>query len=263
MNGFILVFDMVLVLAAERRLAADRAAAGGPARSRQSRPVAECPARSRRPPPVVRYPSAAGNPPRPWAAAVPWPGAWALADGKMLAKCVPQRPTVARYRRGAFPGGDPWQFFHFMRSRRGLGREKRQFAATYRRHSSKTSRLWQDMRAVHPKSPANGRSGMHRANTLPRRGPFRCASPSNHARRADLAVVRRSPGAGPYAWKVGVGLRKRTPYCCRRSRVPARHLVAFCGGCLSRSRAPRPAARRDRPALQPMPRPLSVGSGFP
>ena len=90
-----------------------------------------------------------------------------LADGKMLAKCVPQRPTVARYRRGAFPGGDPWQLFRFMRSRRGLGREKRQFVATYHRHASKTSWLRQDMRAMHPKSPANGRSGMHRVKILP------------------------------------------------------------------------------------------------
>ena len=186
MNGFILVFGMVLVLAVERRFAADRAL-----------PAAQL---------------AAGSP-RPWAAAVPWPGARALADGKMLAKCVlPASDSgkisprcvfglsaMAVFRRDAFPGGDPWQLFRFMRSRRGLGREKRQFAATYRRHASKTSWLWQDMRAVHPKSPANGRSGMHRANILPGRGPFRCAGPSNHTRRADLAVVRRSPGAGPYA----------------------------------------------------------------
>ena len=102
---------------------------------------------------------------------------WALADGKMLAKCVPQRPTVARYRRGAFSGGDPWQLFRFMRSRRGLGREKRQFAATYRRHASKTSWLRQDMRAVHPKSPANGRSGMHRAKILPGGAPFAAWAP--------------------------------------------------------------------------------------
>ena len=135
---------------------------------------------------------------------------------QMLAECVPQRPTVARSRRdafsgcrlwryfavvrfrggpvvarlcrGAFPGGDPWQLFRFMRSRRGLGREKRQFVATYRRRASKTGWLRQDMRAMHPKSPANGRSGMHCANILPGRGPFRCACPSNHARRADLAI---------------------------------------------------------------------------
>ena len=78
-----------------------------------------------------------------------------------------------------------------MRSRKGLGREERQFAATYRRHASKMSWLRQDIRAVHPKSPANGRSGMHRANILPGRGPFRCAGPSDHARRADLATPRR------------------------------------------------------------------------
>ena len=115
----------------------------------------------------------------------------AAGHGKMLAKCVPRRPTVARYRRGAFSGGDPWQLFRFMRSRRGLGREKRQFAATYRRHVSKMSWLRQDIRAMHPKSPANGRSRMHRAKILPRRGHFRCAGPSNHARRADLATPRR------------------------------------------------------------------------
>ena len=97
-------------------------------------------------------------------------------------------PVVARLCRGAFPGGDPWQLFRFMRSRRGLGREKRQFVATYRRRASKTGWLRQDMRAMHPKSPANGRSGMHCANILPGRGPFRCACPSNHARRADLAI---------------------------------------------------------------------------
>ena len=91
----------------------------------------------------------------------------ALADGKMLANCALRRPTVARYRRGAFPGGDPWQLFRFMRSRRGFGREKRPFLAAYRRRASETSRLRQDMRAVHPKSAANGRSGMHGANILP------------------------------------------------------------------------------------------------
>ena len=100
-------------------------------------------------------------------------------------------PVVARLCRGAFPGGDPWRLFHFMRSRRGLGREKRQFAATYRRHASETSWLWQDMRAVYPKSPANRRRRIHRAKILPGRGPFRCAGPSDHARRAGLAVVRR------------------------------------------------------------------------
>ena len=234
MNGFILVFGMVLVLAAERRLVADRAAVGGPARSRQSPPVGGGS-------PVAGCPGA-----RRWQNAREMRSP-ASDSGNISTPCVPQRPAVARYRRDAFPGGDPWRLFHFMRSRRGLGREKRPFLAIYRRHASETSWLWQDMRAVHPKSPANGRSGMHRANTLPRRGPFRCAGPSDHARRADLAVVRRSPGAGPYAWKVGAGSRNRTPHCCRRSRVLARHLVAFCGGSLSRSK--RLALRYAAPAV--------------
>ena len=98
---------------------------------------------------------------------------------------------MARSRRDAFPGGDPWQLFRFMCSRGSLGREKHQFVATYRRRASEMSWLRQDMRAMHPKSPANGRSGMHRAKILPGRGPFRCAGPSDHARREDLATPRR------------------------------------------------------------------------
>ena len=54
--------------------------------------------------------------------------------------------------------------------------------------------LWQDMRAVHPKCPANRRRRIHRAKTLPGRAPFRCTDPSNHARRANLAIVRRMRG---------------------------------------------------------------------
>ena len=49
--------------------------------------------------------------------------------------------------------------------------------------------LWQDMRAMYPKSPANRRWRIHHVNILPGRGPFRCTSPSNHARRADLATI--------------------------------------------------------------------------
>ena len=54
--------------------------------------------------------------------------------------------------------------------------------------------LWQDMRAMHPKCPANRRRRIHRAKILPGRGPFRCTNPSNHARRADLATIQRSQG---------------------------------------------------------------------
>ena len=77
----------------------------------------------------------------------------ALDDGKMLAKCVPPafdsdkvlarcvpgRFAVARFRRGAFPGVNPWQVLRSMHPKSGLGRENRQFAARFARHASKTS----------------------------------------------------------------------------------------------------------------------------
>ena len=127
----------------------------------------------------------------------------ALDDGKMLARCVPQRPTVtglrpnallawlavAIYSRGAFPSALPWQVLRSMHPESGLGRENRQFVAAYCRRVFKMSRLWQDMRAMYPKCPANRLSGIHRARILPRRGSFRCTGPSNHARRANLAIL--------------------------------------------------------------------------
>ena len=102
-------------------------------------------------------------------------------------------------------GGWRWQDFALMRSRAAIrgkffascipkvasGRKKRSFLATYRRRVSKMSWRWQDMRAMYPKSPANRRRRIHRANILPGKGPFRCTDPSNHAYRAVLAIRRR------------------------------------------------------------------------
>ena len=120
------------------------------------------------------------------------------SDGdKVLARCVPGRFAVARFRRGAFPGGNPWQVLRSMHPERGLGRENRQFVARFARHASEMSWLWQDMRAMHPKSPANRRRRIHRVNILPGRGPFRCTGPSNHARRANLAIQRRRSALAP------------------------------------------------------------------
>ena len=118
----------------------------------------------------------------------------APGDGRICAKCVLGRLVVARFRHGAFPGVNPWQFFHSMYPKRGLGRENRLFLARYSRRASEMSWLWQDMRAMHPKCPANRRRRIHRAKILPGRGPFCCTGPSNHARRANLAIVRRMRG---------------------------------------------------------------------
>ena len=121
----------------------------------------------------------------------------ALTDGKMPVKCIPGRLAMARLRPDAFPGGNPWQVLRSMHPESGLGRENRQFAARFARHASEMSWLWQDIRAMHPKSPANRRRRIHRAKILPGRGPFRCTDPSNHARRADLAIRRRRTTLAP------------------------------------------------------------------
>ena len=84
---------------------------------------------------------------------------------------------MARYRSDASPSCRPWQDCAPMRSRRGLGQEKRQFVAIYRRHVFRLSYFWQDMRAMHPKSPAKCRWGIHRANILPPRGVFAVRRP--------------------------------------------------------------------------------------
>ena len=117
--------------------------------------------------------------------------------GKISPRCVPGRLPMEKCSRNASPGGNPWQFFHSMYPKRGLGREKGGFVARFARHASKTSWLWQDVRAMYPKSPANRRRRIHRAKILPGRGPFRCTDPSNHARRADLAIRRRRTTLAP------------------------------------------------------------------
>ena len=245
-----------------------RSAAGGPARSRQSRPVAGCPpaadgpacgqvsVRSRRP---------SSQP------AVPWPGARALADGKMLAKCVPQRPTVAIYRRHAFPGVRPWQDIAAVRSRAAIRGSFFTSCVPEGASDGKSASSRQHIAAMHPKRAGFGKICAPCIRKAPqiavggyttRRS---CQEGALFAARAPQIMhgtqILPSFGArrvlGLMRERLGAGLRKRTPYCCRRSRVPARHLVAFCGGSLSRSKrlVLRHAAlavtipRRDRPAL--------------
>ena len=188
MNGFILVFGMVLVLAVERRFAADRAAVGAPARSRQSRPVAGCPPAAVRPCsrclPRGRVPTRSRRPrlwpgtrpqpatPRPWAAAVPWPGARALADDKMLAKCVPPASdsgkisprcvfglsAMAVFRRDAFSGGvQSWRDYAVVRSRAAI--RGGFFASCVPEGASdgKSAPSWQHIAAMHPKRAGFGK----------------------------------------------------------------------------------------------------------
>ena len=132
-----------------------------------------------------------------------------------MAKCprnaFPRRPTVTRFSRDALPGALPWQDFAAVRSRAAI---RGKFCAPCipkaasdgkiassrqdsRAMHPKTGWLWQDMRAMHPKCPANRRRRIHRAKILPGRGTFRCAGPSNHARRENLAIQRRRSTLAP------------------------------------------------------------------
>ena len=84
MNGFILVFGMVLVLAVERRLVADCAAVGGPARS---------PPRARRPPPQPAVPPAAVQ------STAPPVGGGSPAAVRPCSRCPPRGRVPTRSRR--------------------------------------------------------------------------------------------------------------------------------------------------------------------
>ena len=147
----------------------------------------------------------------------------APGDGKISTLCVPRRstmakcsrnafprrPTVTRFSRDAFPGALPWQDSAAVRSRAAIrgkfcapcipkvasGGKIASSRQDSRAMHPKAGWLWRDMRAMHPKCPANRRWRMHRARILPGRGTFRCTGPSNHARRADLAIRRRTARA--------------------------------------------------------------------
>ena len=271
MNGFILVFGMVLVLAVERRFAADRAAVGGPARSRQSRPVAGCPPAAVRPcsrcPPRGRVPTRSRRP-RPWA------GARALADGKMLAKCVPPasdsgeisprcvpgRRSVAAFSLHAFPRGPRMGKAPLPGNisppciRNGLA-----LARYLRRASEKPcERAFGD-------AP---REDLARKGPLSLRGPLRSCMACGSCRRSALA--------GCWASCVkGLG-----PGCVSAFRIAADGPACRHGISLRSAAAAYPAANASpRGTLRPQsrspaaiappcgtlrpPRPLSVGSGFP
>ena len=159
---------------------------------------------------------------------------------------------MARYRPDAFSDCRPWQDCAPMRSRRGLGRGKHRFAATYRRHVFRYSLFWQDMRAMCPKSPAERRWGMHRANILPSRGAFAVRSPQiMHGAR----ILPPSDGLAPEH-----GL---LPEQLHRGIVLQRLGPCPGGGCLPPSASPIPATRCTPPLLFKLNQTRPVGLGGP
>ena len=105
----------------------------------------------------------------------------ALCRGNISPRCVPGRQSVAIFSSHA---SQKWP---------RTGRIASSWQDSHTMHP-KTGWLWRDLRAMHPKCPANRRRRIHCAKILPGRGAFRCTGPSNHARRANLAIVRRMRG---------------------------------------------------------------------
>ena len=130
-----------------------------------------------------------------------------------MAKCprnaFPRRPTVTKFSRDAFPGALPWQDSATVRFRAAIRGNFFTPCIPKGASDGKIAPSWQDSHAMHPKragfgkicapmypkSPANRRQRIHRANILPGRGAFRCTGLSNHARRANLAIRRQTARA--------------------------------------------------------------------
>ena len=156
----------------------------------------------------------------------------ALADGKMpakcvppasdgdkvLARCVPERFAVARFRRGAFPGGNPGQVLRSMHPERGLGRENRQFAARFARHASENglalARYARHASEMPRKSPSEDtpREDLARKGPLSLHGPLEsctarrsCHPPSNSASDRNHGAALMGGGTGRGRLLVGRG----------------------------------------------------------
>ena len=171
----------------------------------------------------------------------------AVRHGNKYPQCVLGRLAMAIYRRYAFLNVQQWQFFRSMHPRRGLGRENHQFAARFARHASKTSWLWQDMRAVYPKSPANRLLGMHSAKILPGRGPFAAQAPrimhgAQIFPRFSVRKVLRAESKMNWVLQVHFALPPTVPPCDVTARLwqPPRLVGSQCGGAYVRPSCARP-----------------------
>ena len=188
---------------------------------------------------------------------------------------TPPGAWMARLCPDAFPSCWPWQDIASMRSRRGLGQEKRQFVAIYRRHVFRFSYFWQDMRAMHPKSPAKCRWGIHRANILPPRDAFAIRSPRiMHGARISPSSDGPAPAQGLLPEQPHRGIAFQRPGPCagmashtgRGSRTLLNGL-ALAQGCLPPSTSPIPATCQYPPLAAPIAvrdkPPMSFGGDHP
>ena len=158
----------------------------------------------------------------------------AACHGDISPWCVPGRRSVAAFSLHAFPKGPRTGKAPLPGSISPPCIRNEPALARYARHASE--------KPCKQSSGNTPREDLATKGPLSLRGPLRSCTARRSCRRSALAGRRALCVEGR-----GAGLRKRTPYCCRRSRVPARHLVALCGTL----RPPRPAA--DAPPRSPRP----------
>ena len=189
-----------------------------------------------------------------------FPGVWrwqdcalmrsrALADGKMpakcvppasdgdkvLARCVPERFAVARFRRGAFPGGNPGQVLRSMHPERGLGRENRQFVARFARHASENGLALAGCARHVSEKPRKPPSEDTPREDLARKGPF-----SLHGSLESCIVSRschpprRRTAPAPATLPPSNRPSGRSPLRCRTARAIATTAPPLWRGSLPR-----------------------------
>ena len=110
----------------------------------------------------------------------------ATGSGNILARCVLECLAVAGFRRGAFPGGSPWQVLRSMHPESGLGRENRQFAARFARHASENGLALAGYARHASEMPRKQPFGNTPRGDLARKGPFSLHGP------LESCIVRRS-----------------------------------------------------------------------
>ena len=178
----------------------------------------------------------------------------APGHGKKSSRCVPVLPAVARLCPDAFPGCRPWQDCALMRSRRGLGRGKRRFAATYRLHAFRFSYFGKICVACIRKAPQSA-VGECTARTSCRQGAL---SPSEALRSCTAHESCHPPVALP--------LRRGS---CPSSRITGSPFngLALAQGCLPPSASPIPATCQYPPLAVPVAArdkpPMSFGGDHP
>ena len=122
----------------------------------------------------------------------------ATGSGNILARCVLECLAVAGFRRGASPGGSPWQVLRSMHPESGLGRENRQFAARFARHASENGLALAGYARHASEMPRKSPSEDTPREDLARKGRFSLHGPleSRTARRSCHRSAHERKGSG-------------------------------------------------------------------